>query len=92
MIGYKTRALLYGLPGTGKTSLVQAISQNLQLPLTYIQIETLIEKYKGSGEENLKRILKPLRTDKVHRRLVLLDELDEIRGYQKKDTSVMKAL
>jgi len=69
------KLLLVGPPGTGKTALAIAIAHALKRPYKYINIAMLLDKYKHSGAENVRKEIDPiLEGDKEY--VIILDELD----------------
>ena len=73
--------LLYGPPGCGKTYLVQAISQELGLPLYLIDFSSLGSSLGYETQGNLNKFFKELEAEykKTGKpQVVMLDELDSI--------------
>ena len=69
------RVLLVGPPGSGKTSLAEAIATEAMVPLIVVRYETLIGSYLGETAGRLHRIFESVR----HRQCVLfLDEFDTL--------------
>lgn len=54
--GTGVSALLYGVPGTGKTMAVQVIANELGLPLYRVDLSMLVSKYIGETEKNISKI------------------------------------
>ncbi|MFZ4578132.1 MAG: ATP-binding protein [Myxococcota bacterium] len=73
--GKGVAALLHGLPGTGKTLCAEAIAAELCKPLLTAQVPTLLSKWVGGTEANLKGLF----TDaKAAGAVLLLDECDTL--------------
>ena len=50
--------LLVGMPGCGKSLTSKAVANSFKLPLLYLDLGSLMGKYLGESEENLRRALK----------------------------------
>lgn len=74
-MSYKSKILLCGPPGTGKTFTAQIISSVLNIPLVYIRFDTIISSYLGETANNLKKVFDFLESDVW---IVLFDEFDII--------------
>ena len=68
--------LLYGIPGTGKTLLAKALSNEIDAYFTAINGPEILSKYYGQSEENLRRIF----TEAVQNApaIIFIDEIDAI--------------
>jgi SpoVK/Ycf46/Vps4 family AAA+-type ATPase len=69
------RILLVGEPGTGKTTLAEALAEALALPLFVVRYETMIGSYLGETAARLKRVFDYARTTPC---LLFFDEFDAI--------------
>jgi SpoVK/Ycf46/Vps4 family AAA+-type ATPase len=78
----RNRALLYGPPGCGKTSVVEAIAHELGRPLLVVRVEGLVNSHLGGTSANLARLFAYLETGDF---VVLLDEFDAIGQSREKD-------
>lgn len=81
----RTKALLKGPPGTGKTTLAHHLAMRLGIPLVEIGAESLIDKYMGETEQRLGRIFDALvkaETDSI----LFVDELEVIGGSRDQNT------
>lgn len=68
--------LLFGIPGTGKTLLAKALSNEIDAYFTAINGPEILSKYYGESEENLRRIF----TEAIQNApaIVFIDEIDAI--------------
>lgn len=69
------RLLLVGPPGTGKTSLAEAVAEAAGIPLFVVRYEGIIGSYLGETAGRLKRVFDYVRTTPC---LVFFDEFDAI--------------
>lgn len=84
-ISIQNRLLLYGEPGTGKTYLVQALSNALQIPYFSIPAASFSDKYIG---ESSRRIRETFSAANDFNRPVIffIDEIDAIASQRKGST------
>lgn len=68
--------LLYGAPGTGKTSLLKAFANEIDAELKEISVTQVVDKWVGSSARNLDRIFANINPSK--RTVILFDEFDSI--------------
>jgi replication-associated recombination protein RarA len=70
-----TRALLFGVPGTGKTALVNHLAECLEQELITVKCSDVLGKYVGQSEKNVARLFK-----KAHQQsaILFLDEVDSL--------------
>jgi SpoVK/Ycf46/Vps4 family AAA+-type ATPase len=71
----ETKVLLFGPPGTGKTSFAYALAGDLGMPILHVYIDTLISSYLGETGKNIRSIFQE--AAKTHC-ILLLDEFDAI--------------
>jgi len=71
----RNRILLAGPPGNGKTSLAEAIAQELMLPFLVVRYEGIIGSYLGETANRLKKIFEYVRTRQC---VLFFDEFDAI--------------
>lgn len=69
------RLLLVGPPGTGKTSLAEAVAEAVGVPLFVVRYEGIIGSYLGETAGRLKRVFDYVRTTPC---LLFFDEFDAI--------------
>lgn len=71
----RSRILLQGPPGNGKTSLSEAIANELMLPFYVLRFEGVVSSYLGETAARLDRVFEFVRT---RRCVLLIDEFDAI--------------
>lgn len=69
------RVLLVGAPGTGKTSLAEALAESIAVPLFVVRYEAMIGSYLGETAARLKRVFDYARTTPC---VLFFDEFDAI--------------
>lgn len=69
------RVLMVGAPGTGKTTLAEAIAESASLPLFVVRYEAMIGSYLGETAMRLKRVFDYARTTPC---VLFFDEFDAI--------------
>ena len=81
----RSKVLLAGNPGTGKTMTASVIANELNLPLFVIQIDRLITKYMGETSVKLRQVF-----EQIHdiRAVYLFDEFDAIGSDRSLDNDV----
>ena len=75
--------LFYGLPGTGKTMLVKALANELEVPLHLIKATSLIGDHVGDGASKIHELFKKASENAPS--IIFIDEIDAIalhRSYQ----------
>ncbi|NEO79428.1 ATP-binding protein [Moorena sp. SIO4G3] len=75
--GLGLSALFYGASGTGKTMAAEVLAQELRLDLYRIDLSTVVSKYIGETEKNLRRIFDAAETGSA---ILLFDEADALFG------------
>ena len=68
--------LFYGLPGTGKTMLVKALANELEVPLYLIKATTLIGDHVGDGSSKIQDLFKKASENSPS--IIFIDEIDAI--------------
>ena len=81
----RSKILLAGLPGTGKTLTAKAIAGTLRLPIFTIQLDKLITKYMGETSVKLRLIFDHI---KKYRGVYFFDEFDAIGSSRSLDNDV----
>lgn len=76
------RMLLSGAPGNGKTSLAEALANELMAPLFVVRYEAVIGSFLGETSGRLKRLFDFVRT---HQCVLFFDEFDTL-GKERGDT------
>jgi SpoVK/Ycf46/Vps4 family AAA+-type ATPase len=76
------RILLSGAPGNGKTSLAEAVANELMAPLFVVRYEAVIGSFLGETSGRLKRLFDFVRT---HQCVLFFDEFDTL-GKERGDT------
>lgn len=69
------RLLLVGPPGNGKTTLAEAISNELNLPLFVVRYDAVVASYLGETAQRLRRLFDYIRTEPS---VLFFDEFDAI--------------
>ena len=75
--------LFYGMPGTGKTMLAQALANELNVPIKMIKATSLIGEHVGDGAKQIHKLYHYARHNKPF--VIFIDEIDAIaleRKYQ----------
>lgn len=75
--------LFYGMPGTGKTMLAQALANELNIPIKMIKATSLIGDHVGDGANQIHELYEEAREEKPT--VIFIDEIDAIaleRKYQ----------
>lgn len=68
--------LLYGLPGTGKTMIAQAIAGEIDAAFFSIKCSDILSKWVGEAEQNIKELFKE--ASKYERAIIFFDEFDAL--------------
>jgi AAA+ superfamily predicted ATPase len=76
------RALFVGAPGTGKTTLAEAVAESVSVPLFVVRYEAMIGSFLGETASRLKRLFDYARTVPC---VLFFDEFDAI-GKERGDT------
>ena len=77
----RQRVLMFGPPGTGKSSAAEGLAAEIGLPLVVVRLDSLISSYLGETASNLRRVIDFAASAPF---IVLFDEFDAI-GRQRDD-------
>lgn len=69
------RVLLFGVPGTGKTALVNHLAESLEQELITVKCSDILDKYVGQSERNVARIFRQVHQQNA---ILFLDEVDSL--------------
>lgn len=73
----RPKAVLFeGPPGTGKTTSAKIIAQQVNIPLIYLPIETIMSKWFGESEKRFSDIFESAQA--LGRSIVFIDEIDAL--------------
>jgi SpoVK/Ycf46/Vps4 family AAA+-type ATPase len=78
----RSRMLLYGPPGCGKTSIASVIAAELERPLVTVKVESLISSYLGQTASNVAALFDFARQGEY---VLFLDEFDSV-GKSREDS------
>ncbi len=81
----RSKILLTGPPGTGKTMTARVFAHELRLPLHTVQVDRLVTKYMGETSAKLRQIFDLIGRQKG---IYLFDEFDAIGGGRSLDNDV----
>ena len=75
----RPRAILFeGAPGVGKTTIARIIAGEVDIPLLYIPIESIMSKWYGESSKNLSQIFDAC--EDTGGAILFLDEIDSLAG------------
>lgn len=69
-----TGVILYGVPGVGKTVLVQALAKTTELPLIMVNGSDFVSKYKGDSTQKVKELFNKAR--QLAPSIIFIDECE----------------
>ncbi len=82
--------LLYGVPGTGKTMIANAIANELGATFYPIKCSDLLSKWFGEAEQNVKDLFEEARKNPIS--VIFFDEFDALGTKRDTDSSSMKRI
>jgi transitional endoplasmic reticulum ATPase len=82
--------LLYGVPGTGKTMIAQAIATEINAVFYSIKCSDLVSKYVGDSEQNIKNLFLEARRHPVS--IIFFDEFEALGTKRDSYSTVMKRI
>ena len=75
----RPRAILFdGQPGVGKTTAARIIAGNIDIPLVYVPVESIMSKWYGQSSQNLSQIFDAC--EDMGGAIIFLDEIDSLAG------------
>jgi hypothetical protein len=75
----RPRAILFeGSPGVGKTTIARIIAGEVNVPLVYVPIESIMSKWYGQSSQNLAQIFDAC--EDLGGSILFLDEIDSLAG------------
>ncbi|KAK4336887.1 hypothetical protein RND71_043714 [Anisodus tanguticus] len=79
--------LLYGLPGTGKTSLAEALANEFKINLISIKGPEILSKYIGASEQAIRELFEKAYTSKPC--IIFFDEIDSLTPSRGNDNTAV---
>ncbi len=75
----RPRAILFeGSPGVGKTTVARIIANDVNVPLVYVPIESIMSKWYGQSAQNLSQIFDAC--EDIGGAILFIDEIDSLAG------------
>lgn len=81
-----TGILLYGLPGTGKTTIARAIAHEVSAPMYVVKLSDVMNKWVGESEKRIHSLFEKARSTPVS--IIFFDDFDALGGERSDDNSV----
>lgn len=82
--------LLYGVPGTGKTMVAQAIANEIDAKFFAIKCSDIVSKWFGDSEQNVKNLFAEARNHPTS--IIFFDEFEALGAKRDSHSTVMKRL
>ena len=82
--------LLYGVPGTGKTMIANAIASELGASFFQVKCSDILSKWFGEAEQNIRSLFEEAAGHPIS--VIFLDEFDALGTKRDTDSSTMKRL
>jgi transitional endoplasmic reticulum ATPase len=82
--------LLYGVPGTGKTMIAQAIANEIDAKFYSIKCSDIASKWFGDSEQNIKKLFAEARKNPCA--IIFFDEFEALGAKRDSHSTVMKRL
>ncbi len=82
--------LLYGVPGTGKTMIANAIANEIGAAFYDIKCSDILSKWFGEAEQNIKALFEEAKKNDVS--VIFFDEFDALGTKRDTDSSTMKRI
>lgn len=82
--------LLYGVPGTGKTMLAQAIAHELDGKFFTVKCSDVLSKWFGEAEQNIRKLFNEAR--KYSTSIIFFDEFEALATKRDTNSTVMKRI
>lgn len=79
-----TGLLLFGLPGTGKTTIARAIAHEINAPIFVVQVSDVLSKWVGESETRIRQLFDKARSYSTA--IIFFDDFDAL-GKERKDDS-----
>lgn len=81
-----TGILLYGLPGTGKTTIARAIAHEVNAPMYVVKLSDVMNKWVGESEKRIRLLFEKARSTPVS--IIFFDDFDALGGERSDNNSV----
>lgn len=80
--------LLYGVPGTGKTMLAQAVAHEMDAAFFTVKCSDILSKWVGDAEQNIRNLFEEAR--KYPTAIIFFDEFEAIGTKRDTNSTIMK--